>query len=98
MLGPVDQVQCEDFHCSPLMSRPKDGESRMVIMDLSFPQGNALNDHVTKDYFDGTQFVLQLPSIDDIVNNIISTGEDPVMLTSLEPSEYYPLTLLPPLS
>ena len=48
-------------------------------MDLSFPQGNALNDHVTKDYFDGTRFVLKLPSIDDIVNNIISTGKTPVM-------------------
>ena len=48
-------------------------------MDLSFPQGNALNDHVTKEHFDGTRFTLKLPSIDGIVNDIISTEEDPVM-------------------
>ena len=79
MLGPVDRVNSKEFHCSPLMSRPKDEDSRRVIMDLSFPQGNALNDHVTKEIFDSTRFVLKLPSIDDIVSGIIRTGEDPVM-------------------
>ena len=62
MLGPVDRVNCEEFHCSPLMSQPKDDDSRRVIMDLLFPQGNTLNDHVTRDYFDGTRFALKLPS------------------------------------
>ena len=79
MLGPVDSVNSRDLHCSPLMSHPKDGDSRRVIMDLSFPQGNALNDHLTKEIFDGTRFVLKLPSIEDIVKDIISTREDPVM-------------------
>ena len=79
MLGPVDRVNCEDFHCLPLMSCPKDEDCSRVIMDLSFPQGNALNDHVTKEHFDSTRFALKLPSIDGIVNDIISTGEDPVM-------------------
>ena len=44
-------------------------------MDLSFPQGKALNDQITKGIFDGTRLVLKLPSIDDIVK----IGEDPVM-------------------
>ena len=79
MLGPVDSVDSKDFHCSPLMSRPKDGDSRRVIMDLSFPQGNALNDQVTKEKFDGTPLVLKLPSIDDFVKDIVSIKEDPVM-------------------
>ena len=48
-------------------------------MDLSFPQGKALNDQVTKGVFDGTRLVLKLPSIDDIVRDIVTTGEDPVM-------------------
>ena len=79
MLGPVKQVQCEAFYCSPLMSRPKEGDNRRVIMDLSLPQGNALNDYVTKDCFDCTRFVLKLTSIDNIVNNIIKTGKNPVV-------------------
>ena len=28
LLGPVDRVNCEEFHCSPLMSRPKDEDCR----------------------------------------------------------------------
>ena len=79
MLGPVDSVDSREFHCSPLMSRPKDEDSRRVIMDLSFPQGIPLNDQVTKGIFDGTRLVLKLPSIDNFVRDIVSTGEDPVM-------------------
>ena len=79
MLGPVDSINSKEFHCSPLMSCLKDGDSRRVIMDLSFPQGKALNDQVTKGVFDGTRLVLKLSSIDDIVRDIVNTGEDPVM-------------------
>ena len=49
MLGPVEVVKHPEFYCSPLMSRPKEGDTRRVILDLSYPKGNFLNDHVSKD-------------------------------------------------
>ena len=37
MIGPVDQVASPHFHCSPLLTRPKDGNKRKVILNLSYP-------------------------------------------------------------
>ena len=78
MLGPSNIVNHTEYHCSPLMTRQKEGDSRRVILDLLYPKGNSLNDHVTKDLFDGTLFTLKLPSIDGITHDIINTENDPV--------------------
>ena len=67
MIGPVDQVTSPYFHCSPLLTRPKGGNKCRVISNLSYPYGNSLNDNVNKSRFDGLQFVLRFPSVDDIV-------------------------------
>ena len=32
ILGPVDKVEFESFHCSPLLTRPKDGNKRQIIL------------------------------------------------------------------
>ena len=45
-LTPVSEVNHPAFHYSPLLTRPKDGSKRRVIMDLSYPTGNAVNDFV----------------------------------------------------
>ena len=79
MLGPVEVVKHPEFHCSPVMSRPKEGDTRRVILDLSYPKGNSLNDHVSKDRFDGNLFALKLPSIDTFTQEIINTDDDPVL-------------------
>ena len=79
MLGPQDSVDHPEYHCSPLMSRPKEGDNRRVILDLSYPRGQSLNDHVSKDRFDGNLFALKLPSIDNVVQDIIDTVNDPVL-------------------
>ena len=78
MLGPVEVVKHPEFHCSPLMSHPKEGDTRRVILDLC-PKGNSLNDHVSKDRFDGNLFALKLPSIDTFTQEIINTEDDPVL-------------------
>ena len=67
ILGPVDKVEFGEFHCSPLVTRPKDGNKRRIILDLSYPKGN---DTVNRSYFDGYPFLLKFPTIDDIVNEI----------------------------
>ena len=68
MLGPVNRVNYPGFHCSPLLTRPKDIDKRRVILNLSYPHGCSLNDNVDKLYFDGKRFALKFPSIDDIVH------------------------------
>ena len=50
-----------------------------MILGLSYPKSNSLNDHVTKDLFDGTVFTLKLPSIDGITHDIINTENHTVL-------------------
>ena len=70
ILGPFDTIDYEGFHCSPLLTRPKDGNNRRVILNLSFSAGVSLNDAVTRDIFDGRPFTLRFPSVDDILESI----------------------------
>ena len=44
-------------------------------MDLSFPKGQAVNSNVTSNVYLGTEFVLTLPTIDDIISNILAVGK-----------------------
>ena len=62
------------FIVHPLLARPKDGNKRRVILNLSHPTGTSLNDTVTRDSFDIKGFTLRFPTIDDIVDNIGQTG------------------------
>ena len=78
IVGPVSYIDHPAFHCSPLLTRPKDGDKHRVIIDLSYPKGNAVNDFVNRDAFDGTEFTLRFPTIDDIANDIIGCIDDPV--------------------
>ena len=58
------------------MTREKPGGAhRRVIMDLSFPQGGAVNTNISKDSYLGTDFILTLPSIDHITNKIKQLGK-----------------------
>ena len=79
MLGPADSVASSHFHCLPLLSRPKDTNKRWVILNLSHPYGASLNDAVTRHEFDGHQFTLEFPSIDDIADTIRHDVTDPVL-------------------
>ena len=79
IVGPVPEINHPAFHYSPLLTRPKDGNKRRVIMDLSYPKGNAVNDFVEKDAFDGTQFTLRVPTVDDIADDIIACRDDRVL-------------------
>ena len=67
IIGPVDQVDSDLYHCSPLLSRPKDNHKRRIILNLSHPHGNSVNDSVPRDRFDGKHFTLRFPSVDTIV-------------------------------
>ena len=75
ILGPFIESPYPDLHLSPFMTRDKLGsENRHVIIDLSYPPNHPVNAGVSKDL--GTKFVLTLPSIDTITNEIKKLGKD----------------------
>ena len=49
--GPFLNPPLENLHCSPLGAREKDDGSYRLIMDLSFPFGDSVNDHISKEDF-----------------------------------------------
>ena len=79
IVGPVDKIDLQAFHCSPLMTCPKDDNKHLVIMDLSYPRGNSVNDFVNKLKFHGAEFTRHFPTIDDIACDIMACTDDPVL-------------------
>ena len=61
------------------MTRPKDNGNRHVILDLSYTRGNSVNSHVDKDKFDNLAFVLKVPNIDHITEDIVHCTEECVL-------------------
>ena len=45
-----------------------------VVVDLSFPHGNSINDSIPKDSYLGKPFSLRLPGIDALVDIITRKG------------------------
>ena len=78
ILGPVAEVKSDMFHCSPLLTRPKDVVKRRVIVNLSHPNGGSVNEFVDKFRFDHRPFTLKLILIDDIVKEILAL-HDPML-------------------
>ena len=57
---------------SPLRSVPKrDSDKRRVIMDLSYPEDQLINDLVNKDWYLGRPLNLKYAITDDMVDIII---------------------------
>ena len=62
-------------HFSPCLTRDKpNSKSRRVILDLSFPPGQSVNDGVPKDKYLGSYFELKYPSVDDKVASLKELG------------------------
>ena len=67
LLGPIKEIDHEQFHCSPLLTRPKDSNKRRVILNLSYPYDCSVKSHVDKNNFDESPFILKFPMVDHIV-------------------------------
>ena len=62
------------------MTKPKpSAEHRQVIIDLSYPKGSPVNSGVLSDTYLNTSFILSLPTIDNITQNIRKYGKDPLI-------------------
>jgi hypothetical protein len=67
----------EDMAISPLNSVPKkDSLERRVIVDLSFPEGLAVNDGISKDLYLGFKVSVHYPTVDDFVRLIKKKGRN----------------------
>ena len=74
ILGPFDSYPFP-CHVSPFLTREKhNSANRHVILDLSFPVGQSVNDGVAKDKYLNTYFHLNYPSVNSIVNNLKRLG------------------------
>jgi hypothetical protein len=78
ILGPFLDPPFQDLHYSPLMTAPKDGNKRCIIVDLSFTSGQtyAVNTTVSKTHYVGTPFSLKLPTVDSICQVLNVLGKD----------------------
>ena len=75
IFGPFSEKPFKTLHCSPFITRENpDSENRRVIVDLSWPKGNSINDFVDSDEYMGTKFMLTFPSIDDITAQVVKLG------------------------
>ena len=71
MLGPFKNIPIKDMHISPMMTREKpNAPHRRVIIDLSFLQGHSVNAEIPKDQYLGTPFILKLPTVDTITDQV----------------------------
>ena len=67
-------------HVSPFLTRDYSySTNRRVILDLSFPVGQSVNNKVPKDKYFGSYFELKYPSIDDIVASLKELGIDALL-------------------
>ena len=76
ILGPFKEPPPKDLHISPFMTREKPNAPHgRVIIDLSFPQGLSVNAGISRDRYLGTPFLLKLPTINTITNQIKILGK-----------------------
>ena len=64
----------EELSHGAMLGPMLDSDLRRTIADLSWPKGHAVNAGVPKDVYLGTKFVLNYPSIDNIVHRLIQLG------------------------
>ena len=70
-----------------MLTRPKDLDKR-VILNLSYPKGESLNDNIDKLHFDDKEFILKFPIIDDICEEI-RTNPNEVLLSKIDISRAF---------
>ena len=87
IVGPCANIPFP-VHYSPLLSRPKANDTRRVIVNLSFPYGDSVNECIPNDWYDGAPYELKYPSLDNIVGTIEELGPD-VLLSKIDVSRAF---------
>ena len=86
MLGPFSEPPFSDTHFSPMMTRAKkDSPHRRVIVDLSWPTGEALNDGIPQGMYIGKPYRFHLPTVEGMASRLRTLGPGAYMFkTDLE--------------
>ena len=89
-MGPYQKIPFEGpIGISPLSTRPKkNSQERRVILDLSFPIGNAVNDGIPKDSYLGLKAQLTFPKTDQLALRIFQLGKG-CLLFKIDLSRYF---------
>ena len=74
ILGPFNIPPIPELCFSPLMSVPKDENSRRVIVDFSFPPGKSVNDGICKSAYLDFEVEFSLPSVNSMVGRLNALG------------------------
>ena len=90
VMGPFEKIPFKNkVGISPISTRPKKtSEERRVIIDLSFPVGQAVNDGMIKDNYMGHQVSLSFPKVDDLALRIYRLGKA-AMMFKIDLSRYF---------
>ena len=90
VMGPYARIPFQGkVGIAPLSTRPKkDSQERRVILDLSFPRGNSVNDGMTKDTYLGFEAKLTFPKVDDFAFRIFTLGHN-CMMFKVDLSQYF---------
>ena len=76
IIGPFENPPIP-LHTSPFMTRQKsDSTNRRIIVDLSWPKGQGVNDFVCPDKYVDLEFALTLPNIDHITKAVKKFGKN----------------------
>jgi hypothetical protein len=77
LLGPFEDPSFADLHCTPLMTAPKDGTKRRIIVDLSYSSdlAESVNSTVSKFHYLGMPFNLKLPTVDTVCQVLEHLGK-----------------------
>ena len=81
LIGPFHTIPFTNrVGVSPLSTREKkDGYSRRTIMDLSYPKGGSVNDHIPKNSYLGIKISLVYPTVDDLAKQLKKLGRGALM-------------------
>ena len=90
VMGPYDKIPFQTkVGISPLSTRPKkESAERRIILDLSFPIGQSVNDGILKDNYMGFHAKLTFPRVDDFAYRIYTLGKG-CMMFKIDLSRYF---------
>ena len=90
IMGPYEKIPFQgNVGISPLSTRAKkNSEERRVILDLSFPVGEGINDDIPKDTYLGMEAKIEFPKTDEFAFRIYQLGKGAVMF-KIDLSRYF---------
>ena len=75
ILGPFTENPIDKCHYYPFMTRKKSGSDlRRVTIDLEWPRDQSVNTGIDKNPYLNSEFILQFPTVDHIVNELKKVG------------------------